>query len=180
MNDYFQLLYAEEEDYEPYGVGYAPPDTDLFLLPPSGERAGTWKPLTLKLRDGTFADYLANNCCTRLCSERLMNILEQNRSPKDAVQWFDVTVVGSGGERRKYRALHFPEDYAIVNTAKSIMNGDIVVKPVFDARAVSEHRLFTLPKDMGLTMFVSAELKAAIEAAKLTGMSFSKVRVAES
>ncbi len=175
MTDYFQMLYAEEADYEPYGVAYAPPGKPLFLLPPSGTRVESREPITFGLRDGTFADYLANDSGLRLCSKQLKDILELGRSQKDLVQWFEVIVAEPCGEQRNYYALHFPETYPVVNRSASLMHEDIVVKPVLDANAVCDRHLFCLPG--GRRTFCSAKIKSAIEAAGLTGMSLSEVKV---
>lgn len=174
--DFFQMLYAEDEEYEPYGVAYGPEDADLFVLPSSGTKVSDWQPLELSLREGGFADYLANDLGVRLCSGRLHASIEDVRPKSDSVQWLDVTVADSH-EIRQYHVLHFPVNYPVVNESRSIMAGPMVVKPVFCASAIADRHIFTLPNAPGGRLFVSRRLKNAILAANCTGLSFAKVGV---
>ena len=175
---YFQITYAENSDYEPYGVACASSDVDPFLLPKSGTKIESWKPLTLELRRGEFADYLTNDLGARLCSLHMKRILEKNRSINDELQWLEVLVSKTNGESKKYYALHFPEDYPVVNKEKSTMAGDMVVKSVLDINTVKDHNIFTLPGEAGRTIYISEHLKEAIESNELTGMAFVKVSTA--
>jgi hypothetical protein len=175
---YFQMTYAEDNDYEPYGVAYAPPDIDPFLLPISGTKIELWTTLSLELREGKFADYLTNDLGARLCSEKLKKIIDSNRSGNDQVQWLEVIVSEENGHCENYYILHFPEDYLVINKDKSIMAGDMVVKSVLDISIVKDHDIFTLPGEAGRTIFVSESLKKTIVKNKLSGMAFTKVLAA--
>ena len=175
---YFQMTYAEDKDYEIYGVAYISSDVDPFLLPISGKRVKSWVPIYFELRDGKFSDYLTNDLGARLCSEKLKTIIENNLTKNDQLQWLEAIVVTKDGHPRKYYILHFPEDHPIINEEKSIMAGGMVVKPVIDQNCAKEHNIFTLPKEAGRTIFLSESLKKIIDKSKLTGMSFLKVSVA--
>ncbi|WP_027360160.1 imm11 family protein [Desulforegula conservatrix] len=172
---YFQMTYSEDNDYEPYGVAYAAPDVDPFLLPISGTKIESWSPLSLELRDGEFADYLTNDLGVRLCSENLQKIIENNRSENDQLQWLEAIVSDVNGHCKKYFVLHFPENYSVINKEKSIMAGDMIVKPVLNISIVKSHNIFTLPGEAGRTIFVSECLKKIIDKIKLSGLAFTKV-----
>jgi len=178
MPEIYQMTYASEEAYAPYGVAYAAKGTDLFLLPHSGARVQSWKCLPLELRDGAFADYLANNVGGRLCSEALYDIIEHNRSPKDELQWLETTVSIVDGESRRYYFLHFPQDYPVVNENESLMHMGTVIRPVFTAEGIQGHEVFALPGEPGIRTFVSARLKTLIQRSKMTSVAFTKARVA--
>ena len=175
--NYYQMTYAENTDYEPYGVAYASSEADPFLLPRSGTRIESWKPLMLELRDGDFADYLTNDLGARLCSNRMQKIIEKNRSQNDELQWLEVIVSNANGESIKYYVLHFPEDYPVVNKEKSIMAGDLVVKSVLNFKIVKDHNIFTLPGEAGRTVYISELLKKVIVNNELTGMAFTIVKI---
>lgn len=173
----FQASFPSEKKYAPAGVAYGPKDSELFLVPASGTPVTHWKPLELVLRDGGFADYLANNKGIRLCSEKLCSVIESVRSERDAVQWLDVSVT-DGREVRPYYVLHFPVDYPVVDVNKSIMAGPAVVRPSLRRSEAEGHDIFTLPSDYGC-MFVSSKMKNAIQKAKCTGLAFEMARVSE-
>ena len=180
MSEYFQVLYVEDEQYAPFGVAYAPEDTDLFLIPISGEKVITWSSINLALRDGDFADYLANDLGARLCSLKLKNIIEKNLSQIDEVQWLESTVVNSSGLEKKYYILHFPVDYEVIDRNKSIIvNEEFIVKGVLDYSAVQGHHIFTYPNEAGRRLFVNKDLKKVIEDNKCTGISFFKMTISK-
>lgn len=176
---FYQMLYSEDRDYEQYGVAYASPDVGRFLLPLSGTEVESWTPLSFDLREGAFADYLANNLGARLCSQRLRETIERNLSPNDHVQWLEVYVRDGGGNCKGYFVLHFPQNRPVVNEEKSLLVGDMVIKPVFKLDIVKEHRVFTLPGAGGPTLYVSGSMKEAIEERRLSGMAFSIVSAAD-
>ena len=174
----YYLHYVEEKEYEPYGVTYAPDDTDLFIFPPSGEFVAEWSCLKFTLKEGDFADYLTNDLGVRLCSEKLRKIIEGMLSTEDRIQFLESIVINDQNEVRVYSILHFPVNFQIINKDKSIMAGpDVVVKPVLKKDAITHLNIFTLPNEDGRTTFVSKSLKEAIEANHCSGLTFSKVSV---
>ena len=182
MGSFFAMHHAENEEYDPYGVAYAPESTDLFLLPVSGNKVTKWKLLDLMLKEGKFADYLSNDLGARLCSEKLMNIIEKNRSPQDILQWLESIVFSETyDEQRSYYVLHFPVNYSILDMNKSIIagGGKMIVKPVFCLAAVKDHSIFTLPNEAGRRCYVSEKLKSLIEAEECSGLAFTKVAVSK-
>jgi len=173
----YRMTYISEEKYAPYGVAYAPPGTSISLLPPNGTRVDSWDCLHMELRDGAFADYLANNVGGRLYSQALYEIVKHNRSPNDKLQWLETVVSIPGGESRRYYFLHFPQDCPVINEKESLMHMGRVVKPVFAAEGIRGHEIFGLPGEYGLDTFVSVRLKTLIQRSKITGIAFSKARI---
>ena len=171
MLDYYAILYADEEAV---GVAYGR-SSELLLLPYSGT-VDDWDVPTLDLREGGFADYQPSNLVVRLCSARLRNVLEQQKSAYDIFQWLDV-VVESPAERRTYYILHFPEPPDVLDADKTLFaGGDFVVKPVFSRAKVSAHSVFSYVKGGGLSLFVSSDVRSVLESHGLTGMQFSRTR----
>lgn len=177
MKNYFELTYCDEELYAPFGVAYAPANTDAFLLPPTGEQIANWEPLEFELRDGGFADYLSNDLGARLCSESMRLVIDRNRSECDEIQWLPVSVRTPNGIARACFILHFPKNFDVFNKRASIMSGDVMVEPVLDKDQTAQRNLFGFPSESGRTTYVSSHLKAAMEGAGLTGIECIPVRV---
>jgi hypothetical protein len=180
MRKFFMMQYADEEANAPYGVAYKK-EKKLFLLPPSGERVNSWNSECLTLQSGEFADYLANNAGLRLCSDKLREIIENCRGGKDALQWLETTVSDLMGARRKYFALHFPEDYDVLDRKRSILagGGKMIVKGVLSRAGVDGHRVFSYPRESGRRCLVDDLVRQTIENAGCTGMGFSEVSVSD-
>lgn len=172
MTKIYQMLFNDEGVF---GVAESVDNSDLLVLPYDGI-VENWHPLRLKITEGEFADYLANDLGGRLCSERLKNVLQQHASPSDELQWLPVEVKGDE-ENRSYAILHFPKPPDILNKNKSIYAGDFVVKPVFLKDAISRHHVFAYSKAGHLKLFVSEPVKLAIEAEGCTGIEFSEAPV---
>ncbi|MCA9007090.1 MAG: hypothetical protein KDA70_17580 [Planctomycetaceae bacterium] len=159
-----------------YGVAESIDDTKWFCLPYEGI-VENWKPLKLKLVEGIFSDYLANDLGVRLCSERLKNLFDCHASSGDELQWLPVEVTGENGSSETYEILHFPNPPDILDKNKSIYALDSVVKPVLSKTAVSGHQVFAYPHAGELRLFVSETVKTAIKTEGCTGMELSKAPV---
>ena len=173
MTNFYQMTYCENEKYQSFGVACADQDIDPFLLPESGVKIDSWKSINLDLRYGGYADYLSSDLGGRLCSEKLRDLIDKNISDNDYVQWLDANVI-DGSECKKYYFLHFPKNIPVVNKDRSIFAGDMVVKVVLDAKIVSPLSIFTLPDEVGRTLFVSEKVKKIISENNITGVSFLK------
>ncbi len=174
---YYALHYADGKKNEIYGCAYAPQETDLFILPDSGVRVISWQKLVLRLKDGDFCDYLANDLGGRLCSKKLKLIVDRTISPKDRIQWLDTIVIDKNGQERDYYLLHFPVNFPVVNKKNSIMSDELVVKPVFSKNEICNLNVFTLPDTPGITIYISKILKKSIIANNCTGVAFSRVPI---
>jgi hypothetical protein len=175
MMIFYYLHYSDEKEYKPYGVAYSPKEVDLFVIPESGTKVTDWEKIKLQLKEGDFADYLANDLGGRLCSSKMRKIINDNISIEDKIQWLEVSVIEGDKDERTYYALHFPVSIDILNKGKSIITDDgLVVKPILDKTAVKDLNIFTLPNESGITTFVSKKIKEALEKAGCTGLSFTK------
>jgi hypothetical protein len=166
----------EEEDYAPFGVAYLNSSRSNPSLPENGKQPGKWKALQMNLRDGNFADYLANELGGRLCSQRLKDVVEANKSPDDSIAWLAAYVV-SATERRPYWFLRFPKNLNILDREKTKFVGSLIIKPAFNKACMQKHNVFGLPAEKSNRIYVSSSMKAAIELEDLTGLSFSAKRL---
>jgi hypothetical protein len=174
MTNYFYIHYSEENDE--FGVGYAPKDMEFDFLD-TPKTVHSWKPITLFLKEGEFSDYLANDLGWRLCSEKLMHVIERCRGESDAIVWLPLYVEDAYGNKKPYFVLHLPDKLDILDKEKTIfVTGEVIVKGVLDSSKVEGRCVFSFPGDM-LRLIVAQEVKEIIEQAGCTGIEFSKVPV---
>jgi hypothetical protein len=166
----YQMTYSEDDDYASFGVAYSM-DSEFFQMPYSGTKVESWTTKDLHLRNGGFADYLANDLGVRLCSQKLRKIIDEINTAQDFIQWLPVNVLNEGGAKQ-YSILHFPVNVPVVNREKSLIVGDMLVKAVLNKDVAEKLTIFTLPNEPGRTIYVSSSLKKLIEDSKCTGISF--------
>ena len=172
MVHYYYVHWHEDDSL---GVAWAPDDPALDVVLAEPESVHDWIPISFTLKDGGFADYQANSLGRRLCSERLMRIMENNRADADRIQWLPCTVTAHGGEERPYFVLHVPVHYDVLDKKRTLFSGvDCVVRPCLDTPAVDGHRVFALPR-CKVRLMLASVVKQAIESAGCTGLEFSRV-----
>ncbi len=169
-DDYFYLHFADDPRF---AVAHAPDDPALDKRLSAPGVVGDWNVLRFELEPGEIADYLPNSFAYRLCSEKLRVVLDRTRAPFDFVQWLPA-VVSRDGTERQYSILHFPEVPAVVDIARTIMAGPVIVKAHLDRKLVDGHRLFGFPEET-LRLVVAQDVKRQIEAAACSGIVFSKL-----
>jgi hypothetical protein len=174
MRKYYFLHYTTEETL---GFGYTEEVYEFDHLK-EGQRYENWVPPTFMLKNGGYADYQVNDLDWPLCSEKLKNIIEQYASPHDIIQWLGARVVSQEGEKRDYYVLHLPDRPDVLNKKKTVFAAeDVVIKPYFSGKAVSNHCVFSYP-DGGFHVVVSEEVLDAILSAGCTGLDFYEARIA--
>ena len=175
MTQFYAILFRESDRF---GVAYGPEDPPMEYLPEKGI-VKAWRPFVLRVKNGDYSDYLANDMGFRLCSEKLKSTLQENASPLDAIQWLDVLVTKQR-ETRDYFILHFPSPADALDRNKTIFSGDnrdFVVKPVLSRSAAERHRVFTGLGCGQIRLFVAEGVKSVIKAQRCTGIEFSKLPV---
>lgn len=171
MSRYFTVHLAEDDSL---GVAELVNEDIERFCPPYRGRIRNWNPVMMRLCDGGFPDYLSSDLGGRICSERLKTILSQGASSKDVLQWLEVSVK-TGRTVKNYHILHFPRPPCVLNADKTVFAGDdFVVKAVLCAKAIEPHSVFCYPKNEGIALFVSENVKQAIEKARCTGIDFYK------
>lgn len=170
MAEYYRISYCEDEG----GVAYALDHDDIIYLPYSG-LVKDWQPLHFEIRDGGYADYLPSDICQRFCSEKLRLLFDSCKTEYDEIQWLE-TYIRKDEEERVYYILHFPNPPKKILDKKNTIYAarNHVVKPVLSQEHAAKHAVFTFPTNT-VYMFISEEVKAAIEAAGITGIEISRV-----
>lgn len=160
----FFNVYFQEADH--LAVGQSTSD-ELYFLPDRGPVID-WAPPHLELVGGSPPDYLASDLGLRLCSDKMRGILESCSSESDDLQWLPAEAA-LGGDVLKYWVLHFPEPVPALG-ARSIRQGDFVVKPVFRVASLLGHSVLTYPGGEGVALVVNQIVRDALERAECTGM----------
>ena len=179
MTEFYQVLPSEDYEISGYGVAYSIVNEPQDILPKSGVPVDSWEPIFYKLKEGSYADYLADNIGARLCSPKLKDVIEKNLSGCDIIQWLKAYIVDTQNNQIEYSILHFPVNFSIINNKESVMVGEVVVKPVLKLNAVRDHNILKecIPKIYGGRFFVSKHLMQNIIKEDITGIGFSPVGV---
>jgi hypothetical protein len=168
---YFNVLF--HDDSQDLGVARSS-DPELFFLP-EGEVVA-WQPETLRLTDGDFGDYLANDLGVRLCSEKMRDIIDKNAGPRDDLRWLPVFVEDDSGVSRPYWVLHFPKPADVIDREKSVMVDDFVAKLALHGQKLVGHSVFSYREGGSLLLIVSEDVKARLVQSGCTGIQYSEVR----
>jgi hypothetical protein len=167
---YVHVLFKSSREH---GVAYFATE-ERFLLPDVGN-VEAWQPLLGVLRRGRFCDYLASDLGVRLCSPLVRNILDESATPADDLQWLPAEVASSQGSPRSYFILHFPSQLDVIDRSKSLMAGDVVVRPLLRAERFVGHSVFTYQGGGGITLYLRGDVERRLKAAGCTGLQFSGV-----
>jgi hypothetical protein len=133
-----------------------------------------WDTPSLQLDRGIVVDYLANTPAFRLCSERLREVIENNRGDHDILEWLPVGVADGVGAELPYWVLHFPEVPDVIHKTRSVFSSSVLVKACIDTSLATGHRVFTLSR-YGVYLVVTYQVKTAITQARCTGIEFSRM-----
>lgn len=133
--------------------------------------------LTIKKR-GKLTDALGTDLLVFLASERLREVVDAHKSPKDVVQWIPARVI-DGKQRVPYYVLHFPERPPVLHLERTLWSEPgHFIKPVLDWELVKDRCVFALSPDSDLWIAFRDDLLAAIRAAGCTGLGYHPLPVA--
>jgi len=142
-----------------------------------------WEPLLFEISEGEYTDYQCNDLGTRLCSTKLKDIIQSNRSENDIIQWLEASVI-LNSEKREYYILYLPEQFDVLNMDKSIFDDEedekfrTLVKPVLSEKLAAKHNFFHYNRNqIGLT--ISETIKKIFKKEKISGMKIESTPVAE-
>ena len=86
MIQFYEVLYSSDRAYKPFGVAHTPRELDFFTHPVNGQKIEHWQKIFFDLKEGKFADYLANDYGVRVCSENIKQIIEETRNAEDDIE----------------------------------------------------------------------------------------------
>lgn len=139
-----------------------------------GERIEAWPERVYEV-DGPIVDLQPEIRGLRLCSQRLKDVLEAERSSADDVQWLEAQV-RRGDETRPYWVLHFPSFPDVVDPVLSTyqhMDGvDFVNQAVFDLDKAQPHRVMPSPQRFPTVFVVAEAVKRRLVEEGFIGLDF--------
>lgn len=126
-----------------------------------------------------WLDYQPNRFAWPLMSEKMKVIVDNNLSGMECISWIKA-IVKSDSESRIYFIPCFKKQLDVLDNQKTLFveGTDLVIRPVFSLKKVSNYNLFPCPQlfwEITSDIYVSATLKNVIEKEKLTGVYFENV-----
>ena len=175
MNDFYNLEWLDRKGAP---VAYGTRDARLDSLLAGGGLVRETIDLKFALAKAKPTDYLANNLGIRLCSPTLRAVIDEHRGDRDEIQWLDAHVITPTSKvGLSYSVLHLPSHPDVLDAERTIWaRHNFVVKPVLAASKLGGHAIFGFP-EATLTLVVRADVKAAIQRARCSGVDFSRVPV---
>ena len=125
-----------------------------------------------------WSDYQPNSLAWPIMSPELRDVIDQNVTEEDAIEWVKVLIRQGSVAARPYYLLRFTAQKDVLNVEASVYAGagrSFVAQPVFDAHKIAPLNIFCVPEDywqITSGIYVSEKIKKAAKKAGLTGLNF--------
>jgi hypothetical protein len=156
---------------------------ELELVKLTVDKTGIAQSNDLSGLDTIWLDYQPNSLAWPLMSEKMKTIVANNLTGKEGINWIAAKVDGIG-ECRTYYIPRFENMLNVLDEQKTmyVKGTDRIIKPCFSLAKISSFSIFHKPSAYDLWkitsgLYVSEELKKAIQKEKLTGIDFEKTTV---
>lgn len=130
-----------------------------------------------------WIDYQANSFAWPMMSAKMKDIINQNLTGNECIDWISCIVKGRG-EKRLYHIPRFNKRPDVLDVDKTIFvaKTDHVVIPWFSTSKIRSLSIFTQPFSHNLwkitpALYVNESVKRSIEEARMTGVDFERARV---
>ena len=128
-------------------------------------------------------DYIADDLGVPLFSEQVRNIIDELMTGEEGIEWYEVPVVQSRNQYR-YFAPKFTRTLDILNEDSSLygVNKSILIKAVLSTEKVKKYSIVPIVGSSEAFFFptriaISDRVKKALEKARVSGISFSPIKV---
>ena len=128
-------------------------------------------------------DYIADDLGVPLFSEQVRNIIDELMTGEEGIEWYEVPVVQSRNQYR-YFAPKFTRTLDILNEDSSLygVNKSILIKAVLSTEKIKEYSIVPIVGSSEAFFFptriaISDRVKKALEKARVSGISFSPIKV---
>lgn len=159
---------------------------ELELVKLTVEKNGIAQSNDLSDLDVIWLDYLPNSLAWPLMSKKMKTIVANNLTGREGINWISAKVNGAG-ERLTYYIPRFENMLNVLDEQKTmfVKGTDVIIKPVFSLSKVASYNMF-MATTVGYGnlwkitsgLYVSEELKKAMQKENLTGIDFEKATVA--
>jgi hypothetical protein len=128
-----------------------------------------------------WLDFQPNNLAWPIMSEKMMKLICDNLTGKESIVWMCVKIK-SDVEIKKYFVPRFENKMDVLDENKTVFVGknNHIVKPVFSLKKIEHYNLFHIPDlfwEITSSIFVSNQLKKALQREKITGINFENIAV---
>lgn len=162
-------------------IDEVPFELELFKL--SSGRTGLIKSTYLDDLQYIWLDYQPNSLAWPLFSERLKEIFSRNLSGLEGLDWIKARINGND-EQRVYFIPRFEKKLDVIdeNKTKYITGTDRIIVPHFSSIKIDKYAVFHKPQAHNFwkitpELYISDDLKKAIQKERIIGVSFEKVIV---
>ena len=128
-------------------------------------------------------DYIADDLGVPLFSEQVRNIIDELMTGEEGIEWYEVPVVQSRNQYR-YFAPKFTRALDVLNEDSSLygVNKSILIKAVLSTEKIKEYSIVPIVGSSEAFFFptriaISDRVKKALEKARVSGISFSPIKV---
>lgn len=128
-----------------------------------------------------WLDYQPNNLALPMFSERMQEIIDQNLTGNEEIDWISAKIKGNN-EERNYYILRFNKALDVLDYDKTsfIEDTDHVIEPTFELTKIRSYSIFHIPSPDHLctitrSIYINERLKNQLQKERLTGLNFEKV-----
>jgi hypothetical protein len=133
--------------------------------------------------DKTWLDLQPNSLAWHLMSEKLMNLIKNNLTGKEYLDWIPATI-NNGDEKRIYYIPRFERKLDVLDEKNTmyVKGTDHIIRPHFSLKKIKDLAFFHTPDSYNLWkiptgLYINETLRKGIIKEKLVGIGFEKVRV---
>ena len=125
-----------------------------------------------------WCDFQPNSLAWPIMSPQLRDVIDQNVTEEDAIDWVKVLIRQGSMTARPYYLLRFKTQKDVLNVEATVYAGadpPFVAQPVFAAHKIAPVSVFCVPEDdwqISHGVYVSEKIKKAAKKAGLTGLNF--------
>ena len=135
----------------------------------------TW---TWASRDHPPGDFVPELRGLRLVSPKVKEIFDAHRTPADALQWIQGTIIGPDGSELPHWVAHFPEHYDFLDHDRSTFGpSGLPVLRVLSAAKLAPHAV-TLMSRLSFTFLLAERVVDDLQSAGCQGLLYMPVSMA--
>lgn len=129
-----------------------------------------------------WLDFQPNTLAWAIMSEKMKSIIEKFLTGKECIVWMEIKINGNN-ETRIYYLPRFEKELDVLDFEKTkfVKGTNHIIIPCFSLEKIKNYGLFYKPQmfwEVAGGLYVSEQLRKAMEKEKLTGIDFERTSVA--
>lgn len=156
------------------GAGIVKFPEGCSLMPPDGEPIRDWPVPLVDIPADSALDFMPSNIRARVCSQRLVELLSEQSTVENYLQWCPIKAAPSAGQGA-WKVLHFSKPLAVLDRSRSrFLHTGALIKPAFDRALIKDLPVFSIPGAYMFEFFVSEKIHKEAKRRKIRGF-FTKL-----